>query len=66
MAEQKIIEAISNLKEDKIKEILLYKGKEQEFLFEVARKIREKSKFQNKVELRSVIELSNICFETKI
>jgi len=61
MAEQKIIEAISNLKEDKIKEILLYKGKEQEFLFEVARKIREKSKFQNKVELRSVIELSNIC-----
>lgn len=52
---------IQNLNREKIKEYLLFSGKEQEDLFNLARDIRNNGKFKNNVELRSVIELSNIC-----
>jgi len=56
-----IINSIRNLDREKIKEILYFKNEEQEELFSIARKIRENSIFKNFVELRSVIEISNIC-----
>jgi len=56
-----LIKYIREINEDKIKEVLQYKGEQQEKLFETARKVRNEGKFQNKVELRSVIELSNVC-----
>ena len=58
---ENIIENIRNLKADKIKEILSYRNEEQEELFSVARMIRNNGKFGNNAELRSVIEISNIC-----
>lgn len=56
-----LIEHIRNLDRDKLKEILQYEGMQQEHLFEIARKVRDSAKFSNKVEMRSVIEVSNIC-----
>lgn len=56
-----IINYIRNLDREKIKEILCFKNEEQEELFSTARNIREDSIFRNFVELRSVIEISNIC-----
>lgn len=56
-----IIENIKQLNKDVIKEILQYKGDNQQELFETARNVRNNGKYGNNVELRSVIELSNIC-----
>lgn len=55
------IEAIKSLNRNKIKEILLYKDSLQNELFKTARSVRSSGVFGNKAELRSVIELSNIC-----
>ena len=52
---------IKSLDKSKIKEILLYKDSDQQNLFQLARDIRDNGKFGKKVELRSVIETSNIC-----
>ena len=56
-----IIENIRLLNKEAIVDILQYKGEEQQKLFETARTIRNNGRYKNKVELRSVIELSNIC-----
>lgn len=56
-----ILNSIKTLDRENIKKILLFKGENQEKLFSIAREIRSKGKFKNSVELRSVIELSNIC-----
>ena len=56
-----IEESIRNLDKDGIFKILQFKGGDQQQLFEVAREVRQKGRFGNNVELRSVIELSNIC-----
>lgn len=53
--------SIKTLNREDIKQILQYKNEEQEELFSIARNIRNQGKFKNNVELRSVIELSNIC-----
>ena len=55
------INAIKNIDKNEIKRCLQFKNEQQKELFAIARQIREKSKFQNNVELRSVIEISNIC-----
>ena len=55
------INAIKNIDKAEIKRCLQLKDEDQKELFSVARNIREKSKFKNNVELRSVIEISNIC-----
>lgn len=55
------IEDIRSLDLDKLKECLTYKEDLQEKLFATARKVRNSSFFGKKVELRSVIEVSNIC-----
>ena len=56
-----LIKNIRNLDKDRIKEYLLCKNEEQNKLFETARKVRLESINKNFVELRSVIELSNVC-----
>ena len=56
-----IINSIKTLDRENIKKILLFNDENQEELFYIARNIRSKGKFKNNVELRSVIELSNIC-----
>ncbi len=56
-----IIENVKSLNKTAIFEILQYKDEKQQNLFQLARNIRNNSKFKNNVELRSVIELSNIC-----
>ncbi|MGM9993664.1 MAG: radical SAM protein [Candidatus Avigastranaerophilus sp.] len=56
-----IINSIKTLDREQIKQILLFKDEKQEELFAAARKIRNEGKFKDNVELRSVIELSNIC-----
>ncbi len=56
-----IIKAIQSLDKEKIKKILLYKNELQNELFKTARKVRLSGVFTNKAELRSVVELSNIC-----
>ncbi|MCR5260881.1 MAG: radical SAM protein [Candidatus Gastranaerophilales bacterium] len=58
---QELTENIRTLNKEKIKEILLYKNQQQEELFSVAREIRQNGKFGNNAELRSVIEISNLC-----
>ena len=55
------ITAIKNLDKEEIKRCLQFNKDEQKELFAIARDIRKKSKFKNNVELRSVIEISNIC-----
>lgn len=47
---------------ERIKEMLLFKGEKQNKLFQLARSFRELY-FDNKVETRSVIEISNICIQ---
>lgn len=56
-----IKENIQNLNREKIKEYLLFRDKEQQELFNVACNVRNNSIFKNNAELRSVIELSNVC-----
>lgn len=56
-----IINSIRNLDREKIKSILFFRNEEQEELFAVARDVRHNSIFEDFVELRSVIEISNIC-----
>lgn len=56
-----IINNIRDLNKEAIKEILLYKDKNQQKLFDVAQEIRNSGRFGRNVELRSVIEISNIC-----
>ena len=58
---EKIIEAVKTLNKKEIFKILNFKDENQKLLFETARIVRSESKFRNFVELRSVIELSNIC-----
>lgn len=58
------IENIKLLNKERIKDFLMLRGKNQEELILTARDLRNKSKFQNKAELRSVIELSNICSQS--
>lgn len=57
----KEIEEIKSLDRKILTEKLSAKNEEQEKLFEMARYVRDNSKFGKKVEFRSVIELSNIC-----
>lgn len=57
------INKIRNLDKNEIKRCLKLQTEEQEELFSVAREIRNQSKFANNVELRSVIEISNICVQ---
>lgn len=59
--DKNLIEDIRSLNRDKIKECLLYKDEKQEELFALAREVRDSGIFDKKVELRSVIEVSNIC-----
>ena len=54
-------ENIRALNKNAIFEALQYRGEEQQNLFETARNVRQNSRFGNNAELRSVIELSNIC-----
>ena len=54
------LEKIYDLDRQAIADILLWRGEKQEKLFLEARKARAKH-FDNAVELRSVIEVSNIC-----
>jgi len=61
MNKQELTENIRSLNREKIKEILLYKNREQDGLFSAAREVRQNGKFGNNTELRSVIEISNIC-----
>lgn len=61
MDKNEIISFIRQLNREKIKEILLFKGEEQQLLFETARDIRNSGSLSNFAELRSVIEISNIC-----
>ena len=56
-----LITDIREINADRIKEILKYSGEKQKELFETARNVRNNGIFHNKVELRSVIELSNVC-----
>ena len=56
-----IISNIRNLEKEKIIEILQYKDVNHLKLLNIARDIRNNGKFKNKAELRSVIEISNIC-----
>lgn len=58
---QKELEKIKYLDRNLLKQKLLAKDEEQQELFEFARKVRNSGRFGNKVEFRSVIELSNIC-----
>lgn len=58
------IENIKSLNKEKIKEFLMLRGNNQEKLILTAKELRNKGKFQNKAELRSVIELSNICSQS--
>lgn len=55
------IEKIKKLDKEKIREYLTLKGSKQNELFDQARTIRMNSEYKNNVELRSVIEISNIC-----
>ncbi len=55
------IHAIRRLDKKKLRDYILLNGIEQNELFEKARNIRKKSQFGDNVELRSVIEISNIC-----
>lgn len=55
------VTAIKNLDREEIKKCLQLKGEQQKELFATARSIRKNSKFKNNVELRSVIEISNVC-----
>ena len=61
MSRNEIISNIRSFKRDSIRQYLLSENENQQILFEAARSVREKSTFKNFVELRSVIELSNIC-----
>lgn len=56
-----LIKYILSLNNKVLKECLEYKGSQQEELFELARNVRDSGPFGNYVELRSVIEVSNIC-----
>lgn len=56
-----IVDSIKSLDKNEIVNILQYKGNDQQNLFEIARSVRNNGKFANNVELRSVIELSNVC-----
>lgn len=56
-----LTENIRALNKEAIAEILQYNNKEQQLLFETAREVRLKGKCGNNVEIRSVIELSNVC-----
>lgn len=56
-----IIEDIRSLDSAVLKECLLYRGEKQEELFALAREVRDNGVFGKNVELRSVIEVSNIC-----
>lgn len=56
-----IIQNIRNLNTAKLMEYLQYRGEKQAKLFALAEQIRNTSSFGKKVELRSVIEISNIC-----
>lgn len=56
-----IIDSIKSLNKDAIIKILQYSDEKQQQLFSIAREMRNNGKFGKKVELRSVIELSNIC-----
>ena len=58
-----IVENIRNLNKEKIIEYLQYKNDNHKNLLKLARDIRNNGKFQNKAELRSVIEISNICVQ---
>lgn len=55
------VSKIRNIDKEEIKKCLQMQGDEQKELFAAARKVRENSKFKSNVELRSVIEISNIC-----
>ena len=55
------INAIKNIDANEIKKCLQMKGERQKDLFSLAREVRKNSTFGNNVELRSVIEISNIC-----
>ncbi len=55
------IEEIKQLDRSLLKQKIMARNEEQQSLFELARFVRNKSDFGNKVELRSVIEISNIC-----
>lgn len=61
LKEEKLIENIQSLNVNILKECLEYKGEQQKKLFELARNVRDSGQFGNKVEIRSVIEVSNIC-----
>lgn len=56
-----IIKDVRELNKNAIIELLQCKDVDQQKLFETARNVRANSKFGNQVELRSVIELSNVC-----
>ena len=55
------IDKIRQLDSDYIKKCLLCADEEQEELFAAAREVRDNGRFGRKVELRSVIEISNRC-----
>lgn len=59
--EKDIINDILSLNPIKLKECLLLEGEKQEELFELARYVRDLGPLGKKVELRSVIEVSNKC-----
>ncbi len=61
MSQNDIISNIRSFDRESIKKYLLFDGENQQKLFETARDVRFSSKNKNFVELRSVIELSNIC-----
>ena len=54
-----IIDSIKSLNKNAIIKILQYSDEKQQQLFSIAREMRNNGKFGKKVELRSVIELSN-------
>lgn len=58
---EQLIKDILSLNNKVLKECLKYKSSKQEELFGLARKVRDSGPFGNYVELRSVIEISNIC-----
>lgn len=54
-------EKIIHIDKPTIEKKLLARGENQEKLFELARYVRDNGIFKNRVELRSVIEISNHC-----
>ncbi len=55
------VQDIRSLDAEVLKHYILCKGDEQSALFSMAREVRDTSSFGKRVELRSVIEISNRC-----